>query len=232
MKIELNNLIITTKYIINTHMYVQILNRTYDINLQKLDLSRKTLEKLPDSIGNLINLQELYLQYNELESLPDSIGNFINLQELYLQYNELESLPDSIGNFINLQKLYLQNNKLESVPDSIGNLINLQELYLSYNQLENLPNSIGNLINLKNLFLECNKLESLPDSILKIKQVLEINDTSYQINNLNMEAEILIFSELYNKLENLPTSLRELWIRKGNPHIEQKLPFNCKLKYY
>jgi hypothetical protein len=72
----------------------------------------------------------------------------------------------------------------------------------------------------------------LPTSILKIKQALFIDDTSYQINNLNMEAEILIFSELKNKLINLPTSLKEICIKKGNPDMEHKLPLNCELKYY
>jgi hypothetical protein len=47
-----------------------------------------------------------------------------------------------------------------------------------------------------------------------------------------MEAEILIFSKLKNKLENLPMSLTEIWIKTGNPDIEHKLPFNCELKYY
>jgi hypothetical protein len=47
-----------------------------------------------------------------------------------------------------------------------------------------------------------------------------------------MDAKILIFSKLENKLLNLPTSLTEIWIKKGNPDIEHKLPFNCELKYY
>jgi hypothetical protein len=72
----------------------------------------------------------------------------------------------------------------------------------------------------------------LPTSILKIKQALSMNHTTYQINNLNMEATILIFSRLEIKLINLPPSLREIWIKKGNPDIEHKLPFNCELKYY
>jgi Leucine-rich repeat (LRR) protein len=144
----------------------------------------------------------------------------------------LENLPDSIGNLINLKQLYLSNNKLESLPDSIGNLINLKQLYLSNNKLESLSDSIGNLINLKELSLSNNKISTLPTSILKIKQALKIDDTSYQINNLNIEAEILIFSKLEDKLINLPISLREIWIKQENPHIEHKLPFNCKLKYY
>jgi hypothetical protein len=47
-----------------------------------------------------------------------------------------------------------------------------------------------------------------------------------------MEGKILIFSKLENKLLNLPTCLTEIWIKKGNPHIEHTLPFNCELKYY
>jgi hypothetical protein len=72
----------------------------------------------------------------------------------------------------------------------------------------------------------------LPTSVLKIKLALRIDDTSYQINNLNIEAEILIFSKLEDKLQNLPVSLKEIWIKKGNPDIDHKLPFNCELKYY
>jgi Leucine-rich repeat (LRR) protein len=164
--------------------------------------------------------------------LPDSIGNLINLQELDLENNQLSSLPDSIGNLINLQSLDLENNQLSSLPDSIGNLINLHKLDLSSNQFSSLPDSIGNLINLQQLYLSSNKLESLPTSILKIKQALVMDHTAYQINNLNMEAEILIFSELEDKLINLPMSLREIWIKGGNPHVEPKLPLNCELKYY
>jgi Leucine-rich repeat (LRR) protein len=232
LKLKLNNLIIITKYIINFHMSVEILNKKYDINLKELNLSFKKLSSLPDSIGNFINLRELNLTWNQLSSLPDSISNLINLQILYLSCNHFSSLPDSIGNLIHLQELYLQENKLSSLPDSIGNLINLRELFLHNNKLENLPDSIGNLINLKALCLFDNNFSSLPTSILKIKQPLKIDDTSYQINNLNMEAKILIFSELKNKLLNLPISLREIWIKKGNPDIEHKLPLNCQLKYY
>jgi Leucine-rich repeat (LRR) protein len=151
---------------------------------------------------------------------------------LCLFENKLESVPDSITNLINLQELDLFDNKFKCLPDSFGNLINLQKLYLHYGQLESLPDSIGNLINLQELNLYDNKFSSLPTSILKIKQALVIDRTSYQMNNLNVEAEILIFSKLDNKLENLPISLREIWIKNGNPDIEHKLPFNCELKYY
>jgi hypothetical protein len=47
-----------------------------------------------------------------------------------------------------------------------------------------------------------------------------------------MDSQILIFSKLENKLINLPISLKEIWIKNGNPDMEHKLPFNCELKCY
>jgi hypothetical protein len=41
-------------------MSVQILNRKYDINLQKLSFFINQFSTLADSIGNLINSQQLY----------------------------------------------------------------------------------------------------------------------------------------------------------------------------
>jgi hypothetical protein len=67
---------------------------------------------------------------------------------------------------------------------------------------------------------------------------LYINKTSYQINNINIETEILIFSELEEKLLNLPTSLKELWIKSKILNkreiidMDHKLPFGCEVKYY
>jgi hypothetical protein len=55
--------------------------------------------------------------------------------------------------------------------------------------------------------------------------VLQIDHTSYQINNLNVEAEILVFSELKNKLLNLPTSLTEIWIKKRKSRYRTQTAF-------
>ena len=71
------------------------------------------------------------------------------------------------------------------MPAEIGNFINLQYLSLSYNQLQSLPAEIGNLCNLKKLNLLKNILQNLPSEILKIKNILAIDDNSYDINNLH-----------------------------------------------
>jgi hypothetical protein len=87
------------------------------------------------------------------------------------------------------------------------------------------------LINLRELRLYKNQLKSLPSAILNVKNILQIDETSYQINNLDMESEILIFYILNKQLTNLPTSLKQLWIKQDRCS-NHKLPFGCELKYY
>ena len=156
----------------------------------------------------------------------------VDCKELYLPYKNIEHIPDSIGNLINLEILFLNNNQINILPDSFGNLINLQKINLDNNQITILPDSIGNLINLRDLYLTYNKIMILPNEILKIKKALIIDETSYEINNLNIESKILIFSNLKIKLTNLPVSLKEIWISKGLEVINIKLPFGCEIKYY
>ena len=112
---------------------------------------------------------------------------------------------------INLELLYLQANQLSSLPAEIGNLINLQILDLSNNELRSLPAEIRNLINI-NYFI--------------------IDETSYEINNLDNECKILIFGELNIKIMNLPINLKEIWLRKNIKKYDIKLPLNCEIRYF
>ena len=72
----------------------------------------------------------------------------------------------------------------------------------------------------------------MPAYILKIKEKVEINSTNYEIDNLDMDCEILLFSSLQTSLLNLPTNLKELWLKKWNIKKDIKLPFGCKTFYY
>ena len=151
-----------------------------------------------------------------------------------LSYNALRSIPIEIGNLLNLQHLYLENNQLTSLPVEIGNLVNLHTLYLSSNQLTILPIEIGNLVNLKKLWLSNNKLKSLPTEILNIIKILVINDTSYQIYNIPNNTEFLIFNNLRNNLDNLPLTLKTLYLHKNIDLTKHtiKLPFSCVIERY
>jgi len=118
------------------------------------------------------------------------------------------------------------------LPAEIANLTNLIELHLENNKLQSLPAEIGNLTNLKVLYLYNNKLKSLPAESLKIKNIVEIDDTSYNINNLNIDNEILIFRKLKIKISNLPFNTKEIWLKSNIKNYDIKLPFDCKIIYY
>jgi Leucine-rich repeat (LRR) protein len=51
-------------------------------NVTSLNLQRKNLRELPESIGFLTNLKDLDLPENEFTKLPDSIGLLLKLQHL------------------------------------------------------------------------------------------------------------------------------------------------------
>ena len=136
----------------------------------QLDLSRKHLCELPESIGILTNLKELNLYDNDLTSLPDWIGNLTNLEKLSLGSNKLTSFPESFGNLTKLETLDLSKNKLTSLPDWIGNLTELETLDLYYNNLYSLPKSLMGLEALYKLYLVGNDLSELPEDYFNDKK--------------------------------------------------------------
>ena len=174
----------------------------------------------------------LLLSNKGLTSIPAEIGNLTFLQTLDLSYNSLTSIPAEIGNLINLKYIYLDNNSLTSIPAEIGNLTSLQELDLRNNSLTSIPAEIGNLTSLNSLILYDNKLTSIPKEILKIKDKLIIDETGYNIDNLDLDTEILIFSELKSALTNLPVSLKEIYLKEDIKDYNIKLPFGCKIKFF
>ena len=123
---------------------------------------------------------------------------------------------------------------LTSLPVEIGNLVNLQQLNLTTNQLTSLPVEIGKLVNLQSLILVNNKLTSLPVEILNIINTLYISNTSYKINNISYDTEFLIFRDLNKNLENLPLTLKTLYLYKGIDLTKHtiKLPFSCVIERY
>jgi Leucine-rich repeat (LRR) protein len=125
-------------------------------NVTSLNLRRKNLRELPESIGFLTNLKDLDLPENEFTKLPDSIGLLLKLQHLNLRSNTLTSLPESIGNLSNLKELNLsdfysilsENNETLVLMKSNHN--NTYNRLLSYNInheiIKIILNSFNNLI--------------------------------------------------------------------------------------
>jgi hypothetical protein len=60
-----------------------------------------------------------------------------------------------------------------------------------------------------------------------------IDATSYDINNLDIDCKILLFTSLKSPLENLPSSLTHIWLKKQYIcDVNIKLPFVCETVYF
>ena len=88
-------------------------------NLEYLMIYYKTLDHLPDEIGNLASLETLYVVDCGLTSVPDSICNLANLEELSIAGNDIESLPDDIGSLGSLKELDISNTSITRLPETI-----------------------------------------------------------------------------------------------------------------
>ena len=204
------------------------------LNLKRVCLTKNKITFL--SLGmfsKLKFLQSLNLSNNLLTNLDKC--NFIganNIQFLNLSFNKINKInEDSFIYLPQLESLWLKKNKLKNFKINMS-FNKLKDLDLSHNKLSTLSTEMCNFINLEIINLQYNKLTSLPAEILKIKNVISIDETSYDINNINMENEILIFSDLNIKLSNLPINTIEIWLNKKIINYEIKTPFGCQINFF
>ncbi|PUZ65429.1 hypothetical protein GQ55_3G222000 [Panicum hallii var. hallii] len=96
--------------------------------LHVLDLHRRDITELPESVGNLKMLRYLNLSGTGITRLPSSIGRLFSLQTLKLQHcHVLDYLPESITNLVNLRCLEARTELVAGIA-GIGNLTCLQHL--------------------------------------------------------------------------------------------------------
>jgi len=128
------------------------------LQLSSLDISHKSLNRLPDAFIHLKSLKILNASNNKFSHIPKQILELSSLEELNLKKNNLEKIPKSIDQLDSLKILNLEQNRIAKIPKSIGDIKSLEELHLSYNQLQKLPETINNLENLRGLYLKGNQL--------------------------------------------------------------------------
>ncbi|XP_059450843.1 putative disease resistance protein RGA3 [Corylus avellana] len=133
--------------------------------LRALNLSRSSIQKVPNSIGKLVHLRFLDLSRNEdIKLLPASITKLQNLHTLKLEYCfKLTALPEDTRNLISLRHLELGGcNSLTHMPYGLGKLTALQtlSLYILGQKKSSLPKTKGGLGDL--------------DSLDELREVLQI----------------------------------------------------------
>ncbi|KAG5071069.1 hypothetical protein AAZX31_03G036200 [Glycine max] len=112
----------------------------------------RSLDSMPDSIGKLIHLRYLNLSRSSIETLPESVCNLYNLQTLKLCFCiKLTKLPSDMRNLVNLRHLGISYTSIEEMPRGICKLNHLQHLdfFVVGKHKENGIKELGGLSNLR-----------------------------------------------------------------------------------
>ncbi|GKU91109.1 hypothetical protein SLEP1_g5026 [Rubroshorea leprosula] len=155
--------------------------------LRALSLEGYRINKLPDSIGDLIHLKYLNLSETLIESLPESVGFLLQLQTLLLfNCHNFLKLPVAIGNLINLHHLDIRGTfLLKDLPLGMSNLKNLLTLSKFIVGKED---GLMRLSDLKNFSQLGGNL-----SILNLQNVLNVEDAmEANLKNINGVDELLL----------------------------------------
>src|SRR5580692_4944351 len=120
-----------------------------DTSAAHLNLWKKRLGRVPDSIWAQTELETLVLADNELSEVSEQIGCLKRLRMLDLGHNQLTSVPDALAGLDALTDfLYLHDNQLTSLPESLARLTNLRYLNISENAFDALPECISGMAGL------------------------------------------------------------------------------------
>jgi len=178
----------------------------------RLNLWRKDLRSVPDSVWERTELETLILADNGLTEVSERLCKLKHLRTLDLGHNQLTSLPQNLGDLTELSDfLYLHDNRLATVPSSIGRLQKLRYLNISDNLISAFPGSICSLSNLIELRATDNQITTLPDDVARLSRLRELHLRNNKLATL--PSAIAKLTELRqldlrgNPLESLPSAL-------------------------
>jgi len=153
-----------------------------------LNLWKKQLGRVPDSVWEQTDLETLVLAENGLSEVSAHIGRLKRLRTLDLGHNALISVPDALADLECLTDfLYLHDNRLTSLPSSLGRLTKLRYLNMSENAFEVFPECVSSMSSLIELRASDNYLVSLPDSVGRLSRLRELH---LRNNKANLAAGI------------------------------------------
>jgi Leucine-rich repeat (LRR) protein len=147
-----------------------------DRSAAHLNLWKKRLGTMPESVWEQAELETLVLADNDLCDVSGQIGRLRRLRMLDLGHNRLTAVPDSLGDLESLTDfLYLHDNRLSSLPASLERLTKLRYLNISGNAFEIFPECVCGMASLIELRAGGNRLLSLPDSVARLSLLRELH---------------------------------------------------------
>ncbi|KAG2561546.1 hypothetical protein PVAP13_8KG228400 [Panicum virgatum] len=146
-------------------------------SLRVLDLSECSIQRLPDSIGQLKQLRYLNAPKIQKEFVPECITELSNLIYLNLQGSRISCLPESIGELERLMHLDLSYCSNLKLPNSFRNLEKLVHLDLSYcRSISGVLESLQCLSRLEHLNLSsCRKIGDVTRVMIGLTELQYLN---------------------------------------------------------
>jgi hypothetical protein len=154
--------------------------RRLSLSSKELDLSGLGVTSVPPAAWETNDVMKLDLSKNSIEDLPNELSLCSSLQSLILSNNKIKRWPGTVfSSLASLSLLKLDNNPLaEILATDLEALSKLEVLDLS-GSASSLPepSAVSKLPHLKELYLRRMKLHGFPDSLLGLK-LLRILDLS------------------------------------------------------
>lgn len=195
--------------------------------IRRLDLSGRSIERLPDSFALLTKLVALNLSGNKLQTLPDAMRALTSLSNLDIRRNKFKVLPELIGTLPlrslnassndlsdvtvllgchSLRVLDLNSNALTSFDGCLSAGNELRTLNLSLNFLSDLDNVYPLLHSVERLDLSSNTLTAITDQIVELEAIVDLDLSDNQIESISEAFYTLALEEVdlsSNALETL-----------------------------
>ena len=184
------------------------------VNLKVLDLSHNDLNKLSDSIHELISLTTFCVSFNDLYNIPGAVYNMSNLKSLDVSNNSLTCLHKSFSGLKSLTYLDISHNKFLTFPDIICEVITLKTINISVNDISYLPPRICELTNLEVIHISCNKFLTFPVIICEITTLKTINisqnEITYVPSRICKLTNLNVLDVSFNRLSSVPEFMYNL----------------------
>jgi len=198
----------------------------------KLDLSKNSIEDLPNELSLCSSLQTLILSNNKIKKWPGMVVSSLpSLSSLKLDNNPLaEILSTDLEALSKLEVLDLSGNaSCLTEPSVVSSLLRLQELYLRRMKLQEFPVGLLRLKQLRILNLSQNHLTTVPEGIKDFTALIELDLSDNNITSLPAELGLLEPNLQVLRLDGNPLrSIRRVILDRGTKavltYLKERLP--------